>query len=86
MAGIDWGVIYAGVGMFTAIVLALIAIILTARARLVSGGSVHIDINGEAERGFDTAAGGKLLFTLRPVQGARARWWRRRAAHRDGAP
>jgi Na+-transporting NADH:ubiquinone oxidoreductase subunit F len=64
MAGIDWGVIYAGVGMFTAIVLALIAIILTARARLVSGGSVHIDINGEAERGFDTAAGGKLLFTL----------------------
>ncbi len=57
-------IIYAGVGMFTAIVLALIAIILLARARLVSAGNVHIDINGEAERGIDTTAGGKLLFTL----------------------
>ena len=64
MSATDMTIIYAGVGMFTAIVLALIAIILLARARLVSAGNVHIDINGEAERGIDTSAGGKLLFTL----------------------
>jgi Na+-transporting NADH:ubiquinone oxidoreductase subunit F len=64
MAGIDMTIIYAGVGMFTAIVLALIAIILTARASLVSGGNVHIDINNDAERALDCSAGGKLLFTL----------------------
>ena len=64
MAGIDMSIIYAGVGMFTAIVLALIAIILTARASLVSAGNVHIDINNDAERALDCSAGGKLLFTL----------------------
>lgn len=64
MAGIDMSIIYAGVGMFTAIVLALIAIILTARASLVSSGNVHIDINSDAERALDCSAGGKLLFTL----------------------
>ncbi len=64
MAGIDMSIIYAGVGMFTAIVLALIAIILTARASLVSSGNVHIDINNDAERALDCSAGGKLLFTL----------------------
>ncbi len=64
MAGIDMSIIYAGVGMFTAIVLALIAIILTARASLVSSGNVHIDINNDAERALDCSAGGKLLVTL----------------------
>ena len=64
MSATDMTIIYTGVGMFTAIVLALIAIILVARASLVSAGNVHIDINGEPERGIDTKAGGKLLFTL----------------------
>jgi len=64
MAGIDMSIIYAGVGMFTAIVLALIAIILTARASLVSAGNVHIDINNDEERALDCSAGGKLLFKL----------------------
>lgn len=64
MAGIDMSIIYAGVVMFTTIVLALIAIILTARASLVSAGNVHIDINNDAERALDCSAGGKLLFTL----------------------
>jgi Na+-transporting NADH:ubiquinone oxidoreductase subunit F len=64
VAGIDMSIIYTGVFMFTAIVLALIAIILTARASLVSGGNVHIDINNDAERALDCSAGGKLLFTL----------------------
>lgn len=54
--------IYLGVGMFTAIVLALVAVILMARAKLVSSGDVSIKINGE--RTITVAAGGKLLNTL----------------------
>jgi Na+-transporting NADH:ubiquinone oxidoreductase subunit F len=51
-----------GVGMFTAIVLALVAIILVARNALVSTGDVQIEINGE--RTITVPAGGKLLQTL----------------------
>lgn len=51
-----------GVGMFTAVVLALVAIILTARSRLVSSGSVNITINGE--KTISVPAGSKLLQTL----------------------
>ena len=54
--------IILGVVMFTAIVLALVAIILAARARLVSTGDVTIRINGEKE--ITAPAGGKLLQTL----------------------
>jgi len=39
--------ILLGVAMFTAVVLALVAFILAARAKLVSSGLVTIDINGE---------------------------------------
>ncbi len=52
------------VGMFTAIVLALVAIILVARSRLVSTGAVHIDVNGDEEKSVTVAAGDKLLQTL----------------------
>ena len=41
--------IILGVFMFTAMVLALVAVILTARAKLVSSGEVKIEINGEPE-------------------------------------
>ena len=51
-----------GVGMFTAIVLALVLVILFARAHLVSTGDVSIEINGE--RTITVPAGGKLLQTL----------------------
>ncbi len=51
-----------GVGMFTAIVLLLVAVILLARSRLVSSGAVHILINGE--KTITVPAGGKLLQTL----------------------
>lgn len=51
-----------GVGMFTAIVLALVVLILLARARLVSSGDVNILINGE--KTITVPAGGKLLQTL----------------------
>ena len=50
------------IGMFTAIVLALVVVILAARAKLVSSGDVNIVINGE--RTLTVPAGGKLLQTL----------------------
>ncbi|PKM22785.1 MAG: NADH:ubiquinone reductase (Na(+)-transporting) subunit F [Gammaproteobacteria bacterium HGW-Gammaproteobacteria-14] len=50
--------------MFTGVVLALVLIILAARSKLVSTGSVHIDVNGDAEKSIDVAAGDKLLQTL----------------------
>ena len=51
-----------GVGFFTAIVLALVAIILFAKSKLVSTGNVTIDINGEKD--IKVPAGGKLLGAL----------------------
>lgn len=54
--------IILGVGMFTVVVLALVAFILAARARLVSTGDVTIDINGE--KTITVPAGDKLLQTL----------------------
>jgi Na+-transporting NADH:ubiquinone oxidoreductase subunit F len=53
-----------GVFMFTAIVLALVFLILGARAQLVSTGNVHISINDDPEKGVDASAGGKLLGAL----------------------
>jgi Na+-transporting NADH:ubiquinone oxidoreductase subunit F len=51
-----------GVTLFTAIVLALVGIILLARARLVPGGSVTITLNGERE--IETPTGLKLNAAL----------------------
>ena len=53
-----------GVLMFTAVVLLLVAIILVARAQLVSSGAVTISINDDPEKSITVAAGGKLLQTL----------------------
>ena len=55
-------VVILGVTMFTAIVLALVCIILFARSRLVSSGNVTIEINGE--KTITVPAGDKLLNTL----------------------
>ena len=54
--------IFFGVGMFTAIVLALVLVILFARSRMVNSGAVNIVVNGE--RTITVPAGGKLLQTL----------------------
>lgn len=54
--------IILGVVMFTAIVLALVIIILAAKAKLVSSGEVQILINDE--KTISVPAGGKLLQTL----------------------
>lgn len=51
-----------GVGMFTAIVLALVFLILAARSRLVTTGNVSIMINDE--KTVETPVGGKLLGSL----------------------
>ena len=54
--------IVLGVVMFTGIVLALVAVILSARMKLVSSGDVNIELNGE--KILTVPAGGKLLQTL----------------------
>lgn len=56
--------IILGVVLFTVIVLALVAIILSARAKLVNSGDVSIEINEDADKKITVAAGGKLLQTL----------------------
>ncbi len=56
--------IILGVSMFTAIVIALVLVILIAKSKLVSSGDVTISINGDPEKAVTTAAGGKLLGAL----------------------
>ena len=56
--------IVLGVVMFTGTVLALVAVILAARSRLVSTGDVSIEINGDPEKAVHVPAGGKLLNAL----------------------
>jgi len=57
-------IIILGVSMFTAIVLALVVVILLAKSKLVSSGDVTISINGDPEKSVVTPAGGKLLSAL----------------------
>ena len=54
--------IILGVGMFTVVILALVAFILAARSKLVASGDVNIEINGE--KTITVPAGDKLLQTL----------------------
>ena len=56
--------IVLGVVMFTAVVLALVAVILAARSKLVSSGDVTIRINEDDKKTITVPAGGKLLQTL----------------------
>jgi len=56
--------IFLGVAMFTIIVLALVVIILSAKAKLVSTGDIKISINDDADKSITTQAGGKLLGAL----------------------
>ena len=56
--------IFLGVAMFTIIVLALVVIILSAKAKLVSSGDITIAVNGDADKSITTQAGGKLLGAL----------------------
>lgn len=56
--------IILGVIMFTTVVLALVAVILFARSKMVSSGDVTIEINGDPEKTIRVPAGDKLLQTL----------------------
>lgn len=56
--------IILSVSMFTAVIMALVAIILFARRELVSSGEVTIEINGDPEKSIHVSSGGKLLSTL----------------------
>jgi len=57
-------VILLGVMMFTVVILALVVVLLLARAKLVRTGKVTIDINDDERVGFETRAGSSLLTTL----------------------
>lgn len=54
----------AGVVAFTALVLALVGVLLAARSRLVPAGDVHVVINDDADRKVAAAAGTTLLGAL----------------------
>jgi Na+-transporting NADH:ubiquinone oxidoreductase subunit F len=56
--------IYLGVGMFIAIVLALVFIIMFAKSKLVPEGEVTITINGGAQQSITAQPGDKLLGAL----------------------
>jgi len=60
---IDIQIIF-GVFMFTAVVLALVFLILGARSKLVSTGNVTVHINHDPEKTIEIGAGGKLLNAL----------------------
>jgi len=56
--------ILSGVTMFTVVVLALVALLLAARRKLVPSGAVTININNDPSRALKVAAGNTLLGTL----------------------
>jgi Na+-transporting NADH:ubiquinone oxidoreductase subunit F len=58
----------AGVGMFTMVVLFLVALILVARSRLVPSGDVNILINNDPDHSISVPTGGKLLNALADSQ------------------
>jgi Na+-transporting NADH:ubiquinone oxidoreductase subunit F len=53
-----------GVATFTAVVVGLVVILMTARSRLVQSGEVEILINGDPDKALKTSAGSTLLSTL----------------------
>lgn len=56
--------IFMGVFMFCAVILFLVWVVLSAKAKLVASGDVTITINGDPDSAITTAAGGTLLGTL----------------------
>ena len=56
--------VITSVAAFTAIVVALVLVLMAARSRLVQSGDVKILINGDPDKALTTAAGSTLLNTL----------------------
>lgn len=61
-------VIVLGVAMFTAVILALIALLMAARSKLVATGDVTITINEDPDKALRVPAGGTLLAKLAESQ------------------
>ena len=61
-------VIILGVAMFTAVILALIALLMAARSKLVATGDVTITINEDPDKALRVPAGGTLLAKLAESQ------------------
>ncbi|PHM64626.1 Na-translocating NADH-quinone reductase subunit F [Xenorhabdus stockiae] len=57
-------IIILGVVMFTLIVLALTAMILFAKSKLVNTGDIKVEVNGDEDKSFTAPAGDKLLGML----------------------
>ncbi|MCP4036867.1 MAG: NADH:ubiquinone reductase (Na(+)-transporting) subunit F [bacterium] len=53
-----------GVLFFTIVVVSLVVILLLAKARLLPGGDVEVEINGDPDKTLTASAGGTLLGTL----------------------
>ncbi|MCK5457234.1 MAG: 2Fe-2S iron-sulfur cluster binding domain-containing protein, partial [Melioribacteraceae bacterium] len=62
MDGIN--LIILGVVMFTAIVIALVLLILLAKSKLVATGNAKIEINDDPEKTIEVPVGDKLLYSL----------------------
>lgn len=60
----DFGILFGSAGMFVAIIMSLVVVILLARARLVNTGNVNIVVNEQNDKPISVEAGGKLLQTL----------------------
>ena len=60
--------IVLGVAMFTAVILALIALLMAARSKLVATGDVTITINEDPDKALRVPAGGTLLAKLAESQ------------------
>ncbi|MFO8072755.1 MAG: NADH:ubiquinone reductase (Na(+)-transporting) subunit F [Polyangia bacterium] len=59
-----WQVILLGVAMFSAVILALVGVLLLARSKLSPSGKVKIVVNDDEEKSFESEAGSSLLNTL----------------------
>ena len=56
--------IFLGVGVFIAIVVLLVLVIIGAKSQLVASGDIIIGINGDPDKAIKTSAGSKLLGAL----------------------
>jgi Na+-transporting NADH:ubiquinone oxidoreductase subunit F len=56
--------VYLGVGLFIAIVVMLVLIIIAAKSKVVAEGDITIGINGDPAKSITIGAGGKLLGAL----------------------
>jgi len=57
-------IILLAVGMFTAVILTLVIVLLIAKRQLVPSGAIEVEVNEDQERTFQTTAGRTLLDTL----------------------